>query len=846
MPVLSDAEKLRLAEFKQRAEELRAKIARWSGPALGIEATLRELDQVLASIAEIEAKYLGVATAQQVVKSRVLRRVARQQLEAARFISSIYLQEARRLGARLLASEVGGIEKMITRAVRNLATARDERILESIREVGSIAKTMDHDLAIRVFGAEVRGQAGAIGISLGGGVDRAIVERVWEAKPDGLQWLLRTSDSTSAEGLVKQAQDLIALGKNARTQYQALKAAGLPEAKLSKWVEDLYRKAKDAVDGDASMVSTYREALQAAKAYVAELKKGPLGTQGAGKRLLAQLDKAVRAGDADAMDAAVKKWIGEKARYNSVLAMRTATNETYRAQINATAKKRPWVYAIKRILSDSHPRPDECDLIAAADFGLGPGVYAIDQVPDEHPSGLCVTGGSLITTARGNVRADEVLVGDLALTHRGRFMPVTRCYRRERNGEALLRLQVRVERSRSLELELTAGHPVLAERGWTAAGDLRAGTRIAVRSSALAQDESRPTCDKRGREGTDSAGNGPATDAASGRQGQCGASPAGASPHTARRHGAAPSPTLWQGVRSSSASPLLFAGFRPGLPGGPSSLEPLRTDTAQNSIASERFDGQPLVAAGSLCRSPRTFDAAYPNEPSCIPPSWAGYEASPRNSKSMFSSRGSAAETVGHRPGRGWWRSSFDRAMSLLRDTLESTWFCLRAGSWLRTLRTSASVERCAPSGGSQTRKNGASDSIEQRRIDNTLVSAQTEYGTLLSAEQVDGPRMVYNFEVAEDHSYFAGGVAVHNCRDEPVIDARYFQEGGVPLAWKLPRGYADAVEALGAGGRLAKLARKAETRAAIKDILSEARLAGEESIELVRSSEAGADNLIE
>jgi hypothetical protein len=77
-------------------------------------------------------------------------------------------------------------------------------------------------------------------------------------------------------------------------------------------------------------------------------------------------------------------------KYNAERLARTEINNAYREGAVQSARRTPWVKGLKWNLSGSHPKPDICDEWATQDIdGLGPGVYKWENVPLDHPNGLC-------------------------------------------------------------------------------------------------------------------------------------------------------------------------------------------------------------------------------------------------------------------------------------------------------------------------------------------------------------------------------------------------------------------------------------------------------------------------
>ena len=83
------------------------------------------------------------------------------------------------------------------------------------------------------------------------------------------------------------------------------------------------------------------------------------------------------------------------ARYNATRLAQTEINHahreaTIRSATDGSGMLKSHLRAISWRLSISHPRADVCDLWASQDIdGLGPGNYLPENVPVEHPGGLC-------------------------------------------------------------------------------------------------------------------------------------------------------------------------------------------------------------------------------------------------------------------------------------------------------------------------------------------------------------------------------------------------------------------------------------------------------------------------
>lgn len=77
--------------------------------------------------------------------------------------------------------------------------------------------------------------------------------------------------------------------------------------------------------------------------------------------------------------------------YEALRLARTETTAAFGEGTVAAAQVSPSYRGMKWVLSKAHPAPDICDLLAAADSGLGPGVYPPGEEPmyPAHPNELC-------------------------------------------------------------------------------------------------------------------------------------------------------------------------------------------------------------------------------------------------------------------------------------------------------------------------------------------------------------------------------------------------------------------------------------------------------------------------
>ncbi len=88
----------------------------------------------------------------------------------------------------------------------------------------------------------------------------------------------------------------------------------------------------------------------------------------------------------------------------------------------------------------------------------------------------CFTEDMRVVTSRGLKRIADVQVGDLVLTHKGRFRPVVETMQRYYNGP-LYRIKVK---GIGVVLEVTPEHPILTPEGWVEVQHLKVGDWVAV------------------------------------------------------------------------------------------------------------------------------------------------------------------------------------------------------------------------------------------------------------------------------------------------------------------------------------------------------------------------------
>lgn len=114
-------------------------------------------------------------------------------------------------------------------------------------------------------------------------------------------------------------------------------------------------------------------------------------------------------------------------------------------------------------------------------------IYRLDEAGGMipvHPN--CLTrGNTRIYTSRGWRPIRDVAVGDLVLTHRGRFRRVIQLHRNRGTDVAVTRIAVNGYggTKRSHSVSLTSNHPVLVGGRWTEIGNVGVGDRVSCLAS---------------------------------------------------------------------------------------------------------------------------------------------------------------------------------------------------------------------------------------------------------------------------------------------------------------------------------------------------------------------------
>ena len=186
-------------------------------------------------------------------------------------------------------------------------------------------------------------------------------------------------------------QASIRAGERVTRTAERLLDVDLPAVELPRYVEELSDAARFVRGpGDANI---YRDVVQRFRGQISRLGQGVANEAGeytirsAGQQLVKDLAKA----KPDQVEKVVNQWVLDRARYQARVVARHESVEAYRDVAHKSVEGQPWAVGIRWSLSAAHPRPDVCEVHAGADrYGLGPGGYPMDRVPDRHPSCLCI------------------------------------------------------------------------------------------------------------------------------------------------------------------------------------------------------------------------------------------------------------------------------------------------------------------------------------------------------------------------------------------------------------------------------------------------------------------------
>jgi len=92
-----------------------------------------------------------------------------------------------------------------------------------------------------------------------------------------------------------------------------------------------------------------------------------------------------------------------------------------------------------------------------------------------------IDGQTPIYTSKGWVAIRNIKTGDFVLTHKGRFRNVTEIIRTPLQTPNVVKFALK-GRGSHLPISVTSGHPILTDKGWISAGELKSGDKVVLLS----------------------------------------------------------------------------------------------------------------------------------------------------------------------------------------------------------------------------------------------------------------------------------------------------------------------------------------------------------------------------
>lgn len=147
-------------------------------------------------------------------------------------------------------------------------------------------------------------------------------------------------------------------------------------------------------------------------------------------------------------------WVLTTVRTAQIKAYQTANHATYLAN-SRIVPEWVWVSALD----------DRTCMSCVAMHGT---VHPVTETLNDHHNGRCLISGEMVKTKRGNVKIEDVVIGDMVLTHTGSYQMVMATSKRDYSGVV----------HNINGLTTTPEHPFLTQRGWVEAKDLTASDTL--------------------------------------------------------------------------------------------------------------------------------------------------------------------------------------------------------------------------------------------------------------------------------------------------------------------------------------------------------------------------------
>lgn len=347
------------------------------------------------------------------------------------------------LSRRLRAAAVGA--RLDVMALRDLPRAeRNKRIAALTRErVASVmraervhidALTVESALAGVGAGNVSSAAAASIGVGETTAEFANAASFARSLRAPRLASTLRRNAAESSKLMARQLQRSFQQGEGIRAAADRLLAAEDTIVHLPRYLTDLEGAIRRGVPGEVRRAT--RQAISSARNLGLRI-PDQAGTL---RNSAFDLVAAAERGGVRDIDRQVRYFIQEKARYQARRIARTEASRAFGEAYQASTAGSPNISGMRWMLSASHPAQD-----------------------------VCFPGDTMIATPNGSVRIADVSVGDIVISAAGVPRAVVAVSSSEHSGN-----MVNVCWDGG-EVTATENHPIATDSGWTQAGDLQKG-----------------------------------------------------------------------------------------------------------------------------------------------------------------------------------------------------------------------------------------------------------------------------------------------------------------------------------------------------------------------------------
>lgn len=311
-----------------------------------------------------------------------------------RRLHTVSAAERRRIAAALERA-VGAGERAAVRIVREqyerLRHLPPHEAMRVIREsMDEVAKRLAAEVGASFSEAAVIGaRVSARSLGLGRGWTQAATRLTQHyERTGGIQLSPRLYERTRAiyQGAERAIAGAVARGEGAMRLAYRLRdeVHATPGIAPTRLLEQLHKEARAAAAsaGSPHALKQWAQTQERLERYAGQLKRHGYGIGAPTEQALDEILAAVKRGNAQAVDEAVRWWTYHKQSYHQRAIARTEMGRAYSEGFKANADV-PHVVGFKWNLEGGERRADICDVYAGQDlYGLGDGCYPFDKVPD--------------------------------------------------------------------------------------------------------------------------------------------------------------------------------------------------------------------------------------------------------------------------------------------------------------------------------------------------------------------------------------------------------------------------------------------------------------------------------